>query len=360
MYNTDITRNWRTSTRHRQDLDDEEGLGTRETARSQLNTYTTVTCRHTHKHTDIDSTICLTTLQWLQREPVEIRWTSQSIQSPIPVAAYLEVRTASVLWVKTPPVPAPLQGVRTTSEPWVVTPHPRPLPAPVQEVHTASEPCVVMRNSLTGREPRYRVRVSDRSPVTLSSTVRSSTPFWTDRRSALYHMLAASHTTLTDGQTDGQTDRRVGRRTGRQAGTLSAKQLFCQRQDDFMEEMSSHSALSDRTRCRDPTKSTILYISFLQRQWILATSLVGCKPVRASLTRPHSSPVSRCWGRGLPEALPHCRPPSPLSLPSPRCTAPLGALAGPACWAGRGSPGQRTHSIHTTRPSKGVASGALM
>ena len=42
-------------------------------------------------------------------------------------------------------------------------------------------------------------------------------------------------------RTDRQTDRRIGRRTGRQTGTLSAKQLFCQRQDDFMEEMSSHS-----------------------------------------------------------------------------------------------------------------------
>lgn len=44
--------------------------------------------------------------------------------------------------------------------------------------HTASCPCILTLKSLTGRDPRYRVLVSDRSPVTGSKTVRSSTPFW--------------------------------------------------------------------------------------------------------------------------------------------------------------------------------------
>ena len=42
---------------------------------------------------------------------------------------------------------------------------------------TASEPCIMIRNSLTALEPRYLVLVSDRSPVTVSRPVRSSTPF---------------------------------------------------------------------------------------------------------------------------------------------------------------------------------------
>lgn len=42
---------------------------------------------------------------------------------------------------------------------------------------TASWACIRTLKSLTGREPRYRVRVSDRSPVTGSKTVRSNTPF---------------------------------------------------------------------------------------------------------------------------------------------------------------------------------------
>lgn len=43
--------------------------------------------------------------------------------------------------------------------------------------NTASWPCIRTRNSFTGRDPRYRVRVSDKSPVTGSRTVLSSTPF---------------------------------------------------------------------------------------------------------------------------------------------------------------------------------------
>lgn len=42
---------------------------------------------------------------------------------------------------------------------------------------TASDPCIVILNSLTGREPKYLVLVSDKSPVTVSNTVRSNTPF---------------------------------------------------------------------------------------------------------------------------------------------------------------------------------------
>lgn len=42
---------------------------------------------------------------------------------------------------------------------------------------TASDPCMVILNSLTARDPKYRVLVSDRSPVTVSNTVRSKTPF---------------------------------------------------------------------------------------------------------------------------------------------------------------------------------------
>lgn len=46
------------------------------------------------------------------------------------------------------------------------------------KILTASLPCILIRNSFTGRDPRYRVRVSARSPVTWSNTVRSNTPFW--------------------------------------------------------------------------------------------------------------------------------------------------------------------------------------
>lgn len=46
---------------------------------------------------------------------------------------------------------------------------------------TASLPCIIIRNSFTGFEPMYRVRVSDMSPVMESRTLRKRTPFWQKR-----------------------------------------------------------------------------------------------------------------------------------------------------------------------------------
>ena len=47
-----------------------------------------------------------------------------------------------------------------------------------ETANTALSPSVLTLKSLTDFVPRYRVRVSDISPVTLSIVVRSRTPFW--------------------------------------------------------------------------------------------------------------------------------------------------------------------------------------
>jgi hypothetical protein len=50
---------------------------------------------------------------------------------------------------------------------------------------TASDPCMLILKSLTGRDPIYRVLVSERSPVTVSRAVRNNTPFCGERKSLI-------------------------------------------------------------------------------------------------------------------------------------------------------------------------------
>ena len=56
-------------------------------------------------------------------------------------------------------------------------------------VLTASFPCIKIRNNFTGFEPRYRVRVSDISPVTESSTLLRSTPFCQRKKDQLFSFV---------------------------------------------------------------------------------------------------------------------------------------------------------------------------
>ncbi len=53
---------------------------------------------------------------------------------------------------------------------------------------TASDPCITILKSLTGLEPRYRVLVSDKSPVTMSNIVLSNTPFCKPKNNAKYEL----------------------------------------------------------------------------------------------------------------------------------------------------------------------------